>query len=179
MVNTSMSKHPHSIKVPHKMQSYYQAAVELTNAFSKTYLDEDYCQLSQYAVAALCRKKPSPLLSGRLNTWVAAIIHALGTINFLFDASKSPYVSVTQIAEEFGLSKSTVANKSRQIRDMLKMRRFDHRWCLPSQLHNNSLVWMITYNGFIVDARRLEPGIQEIAYEKGLIPYIHAYEGQK
>jgi len=33
---------------------------------------------------------------------------------------------------------------------------------------------MITFNGFIVDSRTLPREIQEIAYKKGLIPYIHA-----
>ena len=59
------------------------------------------------------------------------------------------------------------------------MRQMDYHWCLPNQLHNHAFAWMITFNGFIVDARQLEPEIQEIAYEKGLIPYVHAYEEQK
>ncbi len=29
---------------------------------------------------------------------------------------------------------------------------------------------MITFNGFIVDAKQLDREIQEIAYQKGLIP---------
>lgn len=33
---------------------------------------------------------------------------------------------------------------------------------------------MITVNGFIVDARTLLRKIQEIAYERGIIPYIYA-----
>jgi hypothetical protein len=36
------------------------------------------------------------------------------------------------------------------------------------------MAWMISVNGFIVDARRLSREIQEVAYEKGLIPYIPA-----
>jgi hypothetical protein len=53
------------------------------------------------------------------------------------------------------------------------MHRFDHHWGLPSRM-DNSFSWMITLNGFIVDARTLSREIQEIAYEKGIIPYIHA-----
>lgn len=37
-----------------------------------------------------------------------------------------------------------------------------------------SFSWMITLDGFIVDARTLPREIQELAYEKGIIPYIHA-----
>jgi hypothetical protein len=31
---------------------------------------------------------------------------------------------------------------------------------------------MITVNGYIVDVRSMPRDVQEIAYEKGLIPYI-------
>jgi hypothetical protein len=43
---------------------------------------------------------------------------------------------------------------------------------LPSQIDDNPLVWHIMVDGFIVDARSMPREIQEIAYEKGLIPYV-------
>ena len=98
---------------------------------------------------------------------------------FLFDKTHKPYISSPDLAKEFGLSQSTIRNKSKQIRDMLKMHRANHHWCLPSKLKDNPFVWMITFNGFIIDARTLAPKIQEVAYEKDLIPYVHAYERQK
>jgi hypothetical protein len=39
-------------------------------------------------------------------------------------------------------------------------------------MDDNIVAWMIMVNGLIVDARRLPLEIQEIAYEKGLIPYV-------
>jgi hypothetical protein len=63
--------------------------------------------------------------------------------------------------------------EAKQVRELLNMHRFDHHWGLPSRM-DNSFSWMITLNGFIVDARTLSREIQEIAYEKGIIPYIHA-----
>jgi hypothetical protein len=38
----------------------------------------------------------------------------------------------------------------------------------------NPMVWMVEVDGFIRDARSLPLQIQEIAYAKGLIPYIPA-----
>jgi hypothetical protein len=38
----------------------------------------------------------------------------------------------------------------------------------------NPMVWMVEVDGFIHDARSLPLQIQEIAYAKGLIPYIPA-----
>jgi hypothetical protein len=48
----------------------------------------------------------------------------------------------------------------------------DPAWCLPSLLDDNPFAWMITVNGFSIDARYAPPEIQEEAYRKGFIPYI-------
>jgi hypothetical protein len=36
------------------------------------------------------------------------------------------------------------------------------------------MVWMLQVNGFVVDVRRAPRDVQEIAFNKGLIPYIPA-----
>jgi hypothetical protein len=162
----------HSTKIPKIMQDYYQKLTRLTDDFCLQYLNDEYKNLACYAVAALCRKKPSPLINGRLNTWACAIIHSLGFVNFLFDKNTKPFISHNDLADAFGLSKSTVRNKSRQVRELLKIYQFDHHWCLPSRLKNSTAVWMISFNGFIVDVRTMPREIQEIAFEKGLIPFL-------
>jgi len=101
-----MPKKQHSIKVPTNMQHYYQIITELTDSFCKNRLNDEYQQLARYATAALCRKKPSPLMSGRPNTWACAIIHALGTVNFLFDKSHEPFIIAADLAEAFDVSTS-------------------------------------------------------------------------
>lgn len=169
-----MAKSSPSTKVPAHMQLHYQAITQLTDTFCQQHLNTDYQQLARYAIAALCRKKPSPLLTGQANTWACAILHALGTVNFLFDKNQEPYMSAADLALAFGVSKSTISNKAKQIRELLSMHRFDHKWCLPNQLNEYSFAWMIMLNGFIVDARTLPRDIQAIAYEKGIIPYIYA-----
>jgi hypothetical protein len=39
-------------------------------------------------------------------------------------------------------------------------------------LDKNPLVWMAEVNGYLVDLRAMPREVQEIAFEKGLIPYI-------
>ena len=174
-----MPKRKHSTKIPNNMQQYYQSVTKLTDAFCQEKLNDEYQQLARYTAAALCRKKPSPLINGRHNTWACAILHALGTINFLFDKSQNPFVSATDLAFAFNVSQSNAGNKAKQIREMLNMHRFDHHWCLPSRLDDSSFSWMITLNGFIIDARTLPREIQQVAYEKGIIPYVYADKCQK
>jgi len=47
-------------------------------------------------------------------------------------------------------------------------------WTLPSRMDDNPLVWMLEVNGLIVDVRHAPREVQEIAFNKGLIPYIPA-----
>ena len=36
------------------------------------------------------------------------------------------------------------------------------------------MVWMVQVNGFVVDVRGMPIEVQQIAYQKGLIPYVPA-----
>lgn len=159
-------------KVPKSMQSKFDAIVALTNAFCQDHLTEEYTQLARQATAVLCRKRPSPLAKGCANTWACGIVYALGFVNFLFDKSQDPHLSAADLCEGFGVSKSAGSGKSKSVRDLLRMSQFDATWCLPSKLDDNPVAWMIMVNGYVVDARSLPRDIQEVAYEKGLIPYI-------
>jgi hypothetical protein len=167
-----MTIKPKSDKVPKKMQSTYNSIVALTDEFSKAHLTEEYAQLARQLTAALCRKRPSPLSRGRPNSWACGIIYALGFVNFLFDKSQEPHLSAAELCEGFGVSKSTGSNKSAEIRRIMDMMQFDPNWCLPSLMDENPMAWMIMVNGFIMDARSAPLAVQQVAYEKGLIPYI-------
>ena len=70
--------------------------------------------------------------------------------------------------------KSTGSARAKVVRDSLNMVQLDPNWCLPSMLDDNPLAWMITLNGFVMDVRTLPREIQEVSYQKGLIPYIPA-----
>jgi hypothetical protein len=162
------------LNLPETTQDQFTEIMNIVNNLCKEHLNEEYYELAQELTTKLARKRPSPLLSGRSNTWASGVIHALGTINFLFDKSQCPYLSSKALADWFGLSQNTIGAKSKSIRDMFKMRQLDPRWTLRSNLDNNPMVWMIMVNGFIIDARRATYEIQEQAYNAGIIPYIPA-----
>ena len=161
-----------SEKVPKKMQGKFDVIVTLTDQVCNEHLNEEYAQLARQATAALCRKRPSPLLSGRVSSWACGIVYALGFVNFLFDKSQHPHMSATELCAAFGVAQGTGAAKSRTVRDALGMVQMDPNWYLPSKMDHNIMAWTIMVNGLIVDARSLPLEIQELAYEKGLIPYV-------
>ncbi|MBS1250284.1 MAG: hypothetical protein MAG431_01877 [Chloroflexi bacterium] len=166
------SKHPY--KVPKKMQTKFDEITALTDAFCEKHLSEEYAELARKMTAKLSRKRPSPLLKGWTKSWACGVVYALGQVNFLFDKSQPLHLEASELGEGFGVASSTGAGKAKLIREMLKINYFDHTWMLPSRIDSSSSVWMVMVNGLIVDIRNMPYEIQEIALEKGLIPYIPA-----
>ena len=165
-----------NLTVPATMKKRYDDIIKFTDEYCKSYLDEEYAQLTKKATATLCRKRPSPLATGNVKTIAAAIVYALGQVNFLFDKSKKPYVSTDDFANWFELSKSTIQSKAKFIRDALKIRIFDHTWMLNSLIEQSSTIWLLQVNGFIVDIREMPLEAQIQAYDKGLIPYVPIFQ---
>ena len=161
-----------SESVPKTMQERYDEIVVLTDAFCAEHMNQEYAAVCRQMAAKLARKRPSPLTGGWAKSWAAAIAHTVGRVNFLFDKSQESYMAAGDLADWFGVAQSTAGNKAAQIMDMLNVRLFDPKWTLPSRLDDNPMVWMISVDGFIVDARYVSREIQEIAYQKGLIPYM-------
>jgi hypothetical protein len=55
-------------KVPEKMRGIYDEIIALTDAICVSHLSQEYVDLSRRMAAALSRKRPSPLSSGRPKT---------------------------------------------------------------------------------------------------------------
>lgn len=159
-------------KVPPETKELFDNVSLLTNEFCGKFLDEEYAALVRKLTASLCRKRTSPLKSGRLQTWAAGLVHAICMVNFRFDRSQQPSISSREICNHFGLAQSTVGNKSKEIRDLFKMTQWDPNWMPASRVDDSPLVWMISLNGFIVDSRQLPRHIQEEAVATGIIPYV-------
>ena len=158
--------------VPKAMQGRYQDLVAITDAFCRDHLNEEYADLARKAIAALCRKRPSPLTSGRVDVWACAVVYALGTVNFLSDKSQKPHMKMEDLCRHFGVASSTAGNKAKQIRDALGMSQLDYHWLLPDMMHDFAPLWYVSINEYMVDIRRMPRQIQEEAFRRKLIPYI-------
>jgi hypothetical protein len=167
-----MAKSNRSERVPAKMRDRYDEIVALTDAVCAEHLNTEFAQLARELRAARAPPRPSPLERGQIGNWACGVVYALGYVNFMFDKNQPYYMSAEDLCAAFGVSKRTGYNKSKLVRDTFDMVQFDPNWCLPSLMDENPLAWSIMVNGFIVDARRMPREVQEIAYQKGLIPYI-------
>jgi len=163
-------------KIPKAMAEKFAVITALTDAFCTKHLNEEYQQIIRQVVGALARKRPSPLLKGKESVWAAAAVHSVGRVNFLDDASQTPHCKPKVIYEFFGVAESTGQNKSKEVRDLLKMGPMSPEWTLPSRLADNPMVWILQVNGLMVDIRQLPIEVQQMAFEKGLIPFVPALQ---
>lgn len=132
--------------------------LELTKAFCDQYLDDEYWVVIGKLINKMARKRTVPFLYGRLDIWAAATIHAVGTINFLFDRSNQPHASVGDICAYFGTSQSTTTQKSKRIRDMFRMSYFDPEFSTASTAADNPLRDMILIDGLLVPRDMFKKG---------------------
>ena len=148
--------------------------VSMTDEFCQGNLNEEYAELCRKLTEKLSRKRPSPLLRGRTKTWACGIIRTIGWVNFLDDRTTQPHMKLTDIDKALGVGESTGQGKSMEIRKMLKIHPFEMDWSLTSRMDENPMIWMLEINGFVMDVRNAPREVQEIAFEKGMIPYIPA-----
>ena len=160
--------------VPKMMLPVYDKIVGLTDDVCDRHLDSEYRDLARAMTEALCRKRLSPLTSGQPRTWACGIVYVLGRINFLSDRSFPPHMTTADPCAAFKVSASTVHAKARVIKETLGTGPLDPKWTLRSLAGSNPLVWMVDVNGLLVDLRDMPREVQEIAFAKGLIPYIPA-----
>ena len=161
-----------SERVPVALREKFDAISQATDAFCGQRLNDDYKKVIRQALAALSRKRPSPLLKGKDKAWAAGVVHAVGMVNFLFDPSQTPTCKAPEIYAHFGVGASTGQAKSKETRDALGMGQFSPEWTVASNLDRNPLVWMLEVNGLLVDVRRMPLEMQEMALAQGMIPYI-------
>ena len=81
-------------------------------------------------------------------------------------------MTAAELCSRAGVSMQTAATKARAIERGLKIEPLDPRWCVPSVMEKNPLAWMIVVDGFMIDARVAPREIQEVAFRKGLIPFM-------
>lgn len=135
-------------------------------------LNDEYRNLAWEMVDALREEDPAILARGDPRIIACGVIYALGFVNFLFDPDNRPYLSVNDLCDAFGVKQASAYNKSHAIREALDLVQFHPDWCLPSQIDDNPLAWMVEVDGFYLDVRTLPRQTQEKLVDAGIIPHV-------
>ena len=125
--------------------------IELAVTFCNEKLDDECATLCTKLIQKLGRKRSNPLQSGRLEVWAAAAVYTICSINFIFSKDSRLSLSSSDICEHFGTSNSTTAQKSRTIKELLKISQvFDPNFSLKEIADNNPFNRLRMLNGFII-----------------------------
>ncbi|MBN1978379.1 MAG: hypothetical protein JW918_13360 [Anaerolineae bacterium] len=152
-----------------RIEAISQDLIRLTGEFCDQYLDEEYKQLAEKLILKMKRKRQVPFLQGRVNTWAAAVIYALGQINFLFDRSSEPYIAAADIPRYFGVSQSTVGQKAKLIRDMFGLFYWHPEFSTQATRGSDPFKGMVMVDGLIVPVGMLPPEVQEELRRRGIV----------
>ena len=96
-----------------EVQAILATLIEMTDSFCKEFLNEEYAELCRKLATALARKRPSPLLQGKLETWACGVVRTIGWVNYLDDRSQKPHLKLPFIDKAFGVAESTGQGKSK------------------------------------------------------------------
>lgn len=118
--------------LPNSIVGKYEEIVEKINKFSKEHLNQEYEDICIKALQDLCLNHEDILKKGKGSSWAAGIVHAIGTINNLFDVKEEPYIKALDLYKEFGVSSSTGSTKSKEVRTLLKMSKENEIWMIHS-----------------------------------------------
>lgn len=125
-------------------------SLPLLSAFCHEKLDEECATLCTQPIQKLGRKRSCPLQSGRLDIWAAAAVYTICSINFIFTKDSRLSQSSSNIYEYFGTSSSTTAQKSKTIRELLKISQvFDPNFSLKEIADRNPFNRLFMRNGII------------------------------
>ncbi|NOX84792.1 MAG: hypothetical protein GXO86_02325 [Chlorobi bacterium] len=137
----------------------------LYQKYCKEHLDGEYLRLCNDLFDELLMYDENIFKRGRPNIWAAAIVWAIGSINFLGDKTFEPYASLKDVCAYFDTNSSTVGQKASSIKDDLDIDRFTSEY-----LHENNTILdffknlVITESGLIIPRNLLENN-EEAIYE--------------
>lgn len=111
----------------------YEEIIEKIKSFSDEYLNEEYKNICVAAAETLCLNNEEVIKKGKSFSWAAGIVHAIGTVNNLFDAKEQPYIKALDLYKEFGVSNSTATNKSKEVKKLLNLSKENMRWIIGAE----------------------------------------------
>ena len=122
----------------------------LIKKFVAEKLNDDYAEIADRMLSKLGRKRYSILIEGDCEEWAAAIIHASGRINSLFDKSTQPYITVEEINLFFKTNPLITLGRLRQIKAVLNLNDRNDEFSIHSLGHGDSFHNLVMMNGCLV-----------------------------
>jgi len=139
----------------------------LVSGFCQNHLDDEYLRLCTDLFNDLLEYDPEGFKRGKEEIWAAAIVWAIGSVNFLGDKYFEPYASLSDVCGYFNTSTSTVGQKASKIRDWLDIDFFNDKFQRDdSQISDFLGNLAMTVDGFIVPVKPFKVENKEVEFEE-------------
>ena len=116
---------------------------ELAVKFCNEHLDEECGMLCTKLIERVVQKRDNPMCSGQVELWAAATVYCICSINLLFGNHPRLKMAAPFIGKYFGFSHTYLAQKSREIKNFLKVDTvFDTEFKLKDSNRNSLLSWV-------------------------------------
>ena len=137
----------------------------LFSGFCKNHLDDEYQKLCTELFNDLLEYDPEVFNRGKEEIWAAAIVWAIGSVNFLGDKDFEPHASLSDVCEYFNASTSTVGQKASKIRDWLDIDFFNEKFQRDDSKISDLLGNLaMTEEGFIVPVKPFKVENKEVEF---------------
>ena len=114
---------------------------EMICEFCDQYLDDESKEICVKILDSLFLLDTHPLIRGSPEIWAAGIISIYFQINFIFNDTLEPYVSLDDVFNHFKSNKESSLNEARNIRELLDIRPEDYKYS-SSYAQNNKVYLM-------------------------------------
>ncbi len=152
--------------------------IAVTDRISSERLDDEYKNFARKLVGRLGRKRQSPLAFGEERVWASAVLYTVGRYNFLFEGGEKPQMTRDELGKLTGVPKRKMAEKSKEIRDFLRMGDLEPELMKRKYVHAIVNPYHLMVDGLIVDARSLPREARDDAVRRGLVPPIPPAPGE-
>lgn len=127
----------------HSLKTLEKDLTKHTDLFCKELLNKEYRDMCRVMARGLCVKN-SPARQGDLHTWAAAIVGAVGFVNFLHDPELPLYYKKSELARKLGVPLAAFNKHTKALIDGFDLIPFDPDFTLPSMIPMNPLIAMAT-----------------------------------
>lgn len=139
---------------------------EMVREFCADRLNDEYENLCSNLLDCILEEEPATFNRGRSEIWAAAVVHAIGSNNFLFDKSFEPYVSASELNAHFGTKNGSVTSKSRKMQDSFGITYWHPEYSTVKMMETNPMHTMVMLDGFIVSLKSIPEDMQVYVREQ-------------
>ncbi len=139
--------------------------LDLISAFCAQKLNVEYFELCMKLQRELSENGSNQLDTRTAQDWAAGIVHAIGSLNFLFDKASPYYLADDEMNEAFGTDAETVSYLSLQIRHEMGFQPFDPNYSIHDILDSDSLEQLVMVDGSLISLDQLPDEYRSMVHE--------------